>query len=67
MKKDLSNEETNAVFNGRPIKKLNDKNNELYEVDLVKAQIEHKEPIVGCFILQYAKCRNYATFLNQFL
>ena len=33
-------------------------NNSLYEVELAKAQIEHKEPInVGFFDLQYAKPR----------
>ena len=33
-------------------------NKSLYEVDLAKTQIEHKEPIiVGFFILQYAKLR----------
>ena len=33
-------------------------NDQLYEVELAKSEIEHKEPIcVGFFILQYAKLR----------
>ena len=61
MTKDLNDEETNAVVNGRPFKKLKDKNIELYDVDVVKVQIKHKEPIVGFVTLQYAKCWNYVT------
>ena len=42
----------------------------LYEVELGKAQIEHKEPIfVGFFILQYAKLRLlelYYNFITRF-
>ena len=45
-------------------------NNSLYEVELAKAQIEHKEPIiVGFFILPYAKLRMlelYYNFLTRF-
>ena len=45
-------------------------NNSLYEVELAKAQIEHKEPIlVGFFILQYAKLRSlelYYSFFTRF-
>ena len=37
----------------------------LYEVELVKAQIEHREPIVvGFFILQYAKLRMLELYYN---
>ena len=39
--------------NTKLFKKLDHLNNSLYEVELSKAQIEHKEPdIVGFFILQ---------------
>ena len=42
----------------------------LYEFELAKAPIEHKEPIiVGFFILQYAKLRRlelYYNFFNRF-
>ena len=42
-------------------------NNSLYEVELAKAQIEHKEPIiVGFFILQYAKLRRLELYYNFF-
>ena len=52
----LSDEQTHAATNSKLFKKLAHVNNSLYEVELAKAQIEHKEPIiVGFFILQYAK------------
>ena len=39
----------------------------MYEVELAKAQIEHKEPIiVGLFILQYAKLRMLELYYNFF-
>ena len=42
-------------------------NNSLYEVELAKAQIEHKEPIIlGFFILQYAKLRMLELYYNFF-
>ena len=42
-------------------------NNSLYEVELAKAQIEHKEPInVGFFILQNAKLRLLELYYNVF-
>ena len=54
----LSGEKTHAAINSKLFKKLDHVNNSLYEVELDKAQIEHKEPmIVGFFILQYAKLR----------
>ena len=43
---------------------------QLYEVELVKSEIEHREPIiVGLFILQYAKLRMlelYYIFFKKF-
>ena len=49
----LTDEKTHAAINSKLFKKLNHVNNSLYEVELAKAQIEHKEPItVGFFILQ---------------
>ena len=54
----FTNEKTHAAFNSKLFKKLNQLNKYLYEVELAKAQVEHKEPIiVGFFILQYAKLR----------
>ena len=39
----------------------------MYEVELAKAEIEHKEPIiVGFFILQYAKLRMLELYYNFF-
>ena len=48
----LSDEKTHAAINGKSFKKLDHVNTSLYEVELAKAQIEHREPIiVGFFIL----------------
>ena len=42
--------------NSKTFKRLNHLTHQLYEVELVKSEIEHTEPIiVGFFILQYAK------------
>ena len=42
-------------------------NNSLYEVEVTKAQIEHKEPIiVGFFNLQYGKLRMLELYYNFF-
>ena len=49
----LSDEKLHAANNSKLFKRLDHVNNSLNEVQLVKAQIEHKEPIiVGYFILQ---------------
>ena len=54
--KNLVDEKTHAAVNSKLFKKLDHLNISLYEVELAKAQIEHKEPIiVGLFIIQYAK------------
>ena len=54
----LSDEKTHAAFNSKLFKRLVNVNSSLYEVELARAQIKHKEPIVvGLFILQYAKLR----------
>ena len=40
----------------------------MYEVELVKSEIEHREPIiVGFFILQYAKVRLLELYYNFFI
>ena len=61
---------THAAINSKLFKKLDHVNNSLYEVELARAQIEHKEPIiVDFFILQYAKQRMlelYYNFLTRF-
>ena len=54
----LSDEKKHAAINSKLFKKLDHVNNSFFEVELAKAQIEHREPIiVGFFILQYAKLR----------
>ena len=63
----LSDEKTHAAINSKLFKKLDHVNYSLYEVELAKAQIEHKEPIiVGFFILQYAKMRMLELYYNFF-
>ena len=54
----LSDEKTHSANNSKMFKPLNHITDQLYEVELVKSEIEHREPIiVGFFILQYAKLR----------
>ena len=63
----LSDEKTHAAINRKMFEKLDHVNIPLYEVELAKAQIEHKEPIiVGFFILQYAKLRMLELYYNFF-
>ena len=54
----LSDEKTHGAINTKFFKRLDYINDQLYEVELAKAEIEHREPIiVGFFIPQYAKLR----------
>ena len=63
----LSDEKTHAAINTKLFKKLDHVSNSLYEVELAKAQIEQREPIiVGFFILQYAKLRLLELYYNLF-
>ena len=63
----LSDEKAHAEIESKLFKKLDHVNNSLYEVELAKAQIERKEPIiVGFFILQYAKLRMLELYYNFF-
>ena len=63
----LSDKKTHAAINSKLFKKLDHVNNSLYEVELAKAQIEHKELItVGFSILQYAKLRMLELYYNFF-
>ena len=56
-----------AAINSKLFRKLDHMNNSLYEFELAKAQIEHKEPIiVGFFVLQYAKLRMLELYYNLF-
>ena len=50
----LNDEKTHGAINTKLFKRLDHINDQLYEVELAKAKIEHREPIiVGFFILQY--------------
>ena len=63
----LIDEKTHAAIISKQFKKLDHVNNSLYEVELAKAQIEHKEPInVGFLIPQYAKLQTWELYYNFF-
>ena len=63
----LSHEKTHGAINTKMFKCLDHINDQLYEVKLAKADIEHKQPIiVGFFILQNAKLRMLETYYNFF-
>ena len=63
----LSDEETRSAINSKLFKRLNHITDQLYEAELVKSEIEHREPIiVGFFILQYAKLRMLELYYNFF-
>ena len=48
-------------------KRLSHITDQLYEVEVVKTEIEHREPIfVGFFILQYAKLRMLEVYYKFF-
>ena len=63
----LTDEKTHNAINSKRFKRLNHITDQLYEVELVKLEIEHREPIiVGPFILQYAKLRMLELYYNFF-
>ena len=63
----LNDEKTHSAINSKLFKRLNFINDQLYVVELVKSEIEHREPIiVGFFILQYAKLRMLQLYFNFF-
>ena len=63
----LTDEKTHAAINSKLFKKLDHVSNSFYEVELAKARIEHKEPIIVWFlILQYAKLRMVELYYNFF-
>ena len=63
----LNDEKTHGAINTKFFKRLDHVNDQLYEVELAKAEIEHREPIiVGFFILQYAKLRMLELYYNYF-
>ena len=63
----LGDEKTHKAINENLFKRLNIVKKDLYEVELLKSTIEHREPIiVGFFILQYAKLRMLELNYNFF-
>ena len=63
----LTDEKTHSAINSKIFKRFNHITDRLYEVELVKSKIEHREPIiVGFFILQYAKLRLLELYYNFF-
>ena len=61
----LSDEKTHSAINIKLFKPLNFITDQLYEVELVKSEIEHREPIiVGFLVLQYAELRMLEIFYN---
>ena len=63
----LSDEKTHGAINTKIFKLFDHINDQLYEVELAKAEIEHKQPIiVGFLILQYTKLRMLELYYNFF-
>ena len=63
----LSDEKTHGAINTKLFKRLDHIKDQLYEIELAKAEIEHREPIiVGFLILQYAKLRKLELYYNFF-
>ena len=63
----LNDEKTHKAVNEPMFKRLNTVKKDLYEVELLKSTIEHREPIiVGFFTLQYAKLRMLKLYYNFF-
>ena len=61
----LSDEKTHGAINTKLFKRLDHINDQLYEVEFAKTEIEHREPIiVGFSILQYAKLRMLELYYN---
>ena len=63
----LIDEKTHGAINTKLFKRLDHINDQLYEVELAKAEIEHRKPIlVGFFIFQNAKLRILELYHNFF-
>ena len=56
----LNDEKTHSAINSKMFKRPNHITHQLYEVELLKTEIEHREPIIaGFFNVQYAKQRMF--------
>ena len=65
--KNLNDEKRHGAIHTKLFKRLDHINDQLYEVELAKAEFEHREPIiVGFFILRYAKLRMLELYYNFF-
>ena len=63
----LTDEKTHSAINSKMFKRHNHITDQLYEVELVKSEIEHREPIfVRSSILQYAKLTMLELYYNFF-
>ena len=61
----LNDEKTHNAIINKLFKRLNFLTDQLYEVEFVKLEIEHREPIiVGFLILQYATLRILELYYN---
>ena len=49
----LSDEKTHGAINNKMYKRLGYISNQMYEVELVKSEIEHKEPV---FVIVFLSC-----------
>ena len=64
----LSDGKTDGAINNKMFMRLGCTNDQLYEVDLVKSEIENKKSnIVRFFVLQYAKLRILELYYNLFV
>ena len=67
VKKYLNDEKTHSAINNKLFKRPNFVTDQLYEVEFVKSEIGHREPIiVGFLILHYAKLRMLELYYNFF-
>ena len=60
----LNDEKTHSAINSKTFKRLNHITDQKYEVELVKSEIEHREPIIVGFLsynMQNWECWNFTT------
>ena len=59
-----NDEKTHSARNSKMFRRFKHMTDQLYEVELVKTEIEHREPII-VFVLQYAKQRMLELYFLQ--